>query len=136
MAQKRGYRFAGRVRPLFLHYENDAATNPHTLKYQYSLGQDLLVAPVHEQGRCDWTLYLPEDHWVNTWTGEAHHGGEIPPWMRPLASRRSSIARRASGLHSCFLRISMARPQGKLRQMEKNNESDPLFIQGNATPAA
>lgn len=47
------------------------------LKYQYLLGQDLLVAPVHEQGRCDWTLYLPEDHWVNIWTGEAHHGGEI-----------------------------------------------------------
>ncbi|EIO3181468.1 hypothetical protein LQI21_004673, partial [Salmonella enterica] len=20
---------------------------------------------------------LPEDHWVNIWTGEAHHGGEI-----------------------------------------------------------
>ncbi|MDI5536296.1 hypothetical protein MJM28_30625, partial [Salmonella enterica subsp. enterica serovar Montevideo] len=19
----------------------------------------------------------PEDHWVNIWTGEAHHGGEI-----------------------------------------------------------
>lgn len=36
------------MRPLFLHYENDAAT--YTLKYQYLLGQDLLVAPVHEQG--------------------------------------------------------------------------------------
>ncbi|MFG5940079.1 alpha-glucosidase, partial [Salmonella enterica subsp. enterica serovar Weltevreden] len=63
------------MRPLFLHYENDAAT--YTLKYQYLLGQDLLVAPVHEQGRCDWTLYLPEDHWVNIWTGEVHQGGEI-----------------------------------------------------------
>ncbi|EKC2615371.1 alpha-glucosidase [Salmonella enterica] len=63
------------MRPLFLHYENDTTT--YTLKYQYLLGQDLLVAPVHEQGRRDWTLYLPEDLWVNIWTGEAHHGGEI-----------------------------------------------------------
>ncbi|MDI5536318.1 hypothetical protein MJM28_31065, partial [Salmonella enterica subsp. enterica serovar Montevideo] len=53
-------------------------------------GQDLLVAPVYEQGRCDWTLYLPEDHWVNIWTGEAHHGGEITvvpasaPVMMPI----------------------------------------------------
>ncbi|MGA4622768.1 alpha-glucosidase [Citrobacter meridianamericanus] len=63
------------MRPLFLHYEDDART--YTLKYQYLLGQDLLVAPVHEQGRTDWTLYLPEDSWVNVWTGETYQGGEI-----------------------------------------------------------
>lgn len=102
------------MRPLFLHYENDAAT--YTLKYQYLLGQDLLVAPVHEQGRCDWTLYLPEDHWVNIWTGEAHTAVKLP-WMRPLASRRSSIARRASGLYFLLLYgiSNTARPQGNLR---------------------
>jgi alpha-glucosidase len=47
------------MRPLFLHYENDARS--YTLKYQYLFGRDLLVAPVHEEGRRDWTLYLPED---------------------------------------------------------------------------
>ena len=61
--------------PLFLHYEDDAHT--YTLKYQYLLGRDILVAPVHEEGRSDWTLYLPEDNWVHAWTGEAFRGGEV-----------------------------------------------------------
>jgi alpha-glucosidase len=37
------------MRPLFLHYEDDARA--YTLKYQYLFGRDLLVAPVHEEGR-------------------------------------------------------------------------------------
>lgn len=63
------------MRPLFLHYEDDAHT--YTLKYQYLLGRDILIAPVHEEGRSDWTLYLPEDNWVHAWTGEAFRGGEV-----------------------------------------------------------
>ncbi|MCW0313709.1 Sulfoquinovosidase [Pantoea ananatis] len=63
------------MRPLFLHYEADART--YTLKYQYLLGRDLLVAPVYEEGRRDWSLYLPEDRWVNMWTGETLNGGDI-----------------------------------------------------------
>lgn len=63
------------MRPLFLHYEDDAHT--YTLKYQYLFGRDLLVAPVYEQGRSDWTFYLPEDSWINLWTGEQHRGGEV-----------------------------------------------------------
>lgn len=63
------------MRPLFLHYDDDATT--YTLKYQYLLGADLLVAPVHEQGRHDWTLYLPQDSWIHLWSGERYQGGEI-----------------------------------------------------------
>ena len=61
------------MRPLFLHYEDDAVT--YSLKYQYLLGRDLLVAPVHQQGCSDWTLYLPADNWINLWTGERQKGG-------------------------------------------------------------
>lgn len=63
------------MRPLFLHYEDDAHT--YSLKYQYLFGRDLLVAPVYEEGRHDWTLYLPNDTWINLWTGETCHGGEV-----------------------------------------------------------
>ncbi len=62
------------MRPLFLHYEDDARA--YTLKYQYLFGRDLLVAPVHERdaatGRsiCRRTL-------VNAWTGETCRGGDI-----------------------------------------------------------
>ncbi|MFY7034664.1 alpha-glucosidase [Enterobacter cloacae complex sp. XJL001] len=63
------------MRPLFLHYEDDARA--YTLKYQYLFGRDLLVAPVHEEGRRDWSLYLPQDSWVNAWTGETCQGGDV-----------------------------------------------------------
>ncbi len=70
----------------------------YSLKYQYLLGRDILVAPVHEEGRSDWTLYLPEDNWVHAWTGEAFRAGKLP-LMRPSASRRSFIAPIANGRH-------------------------------------
>lgn len=35
------------------------------------------MAPVHEQGQHEWTLYLPDDSWVNVWTGETYQGGDI-----------------------------------------------------------
>ncbi|WP_145482920.1 alpha-glucosidase [Yersinia aldovae] len=80
------------MRPLFLHYENDAHT--YHLKYQYLFGRDLLVAPVYEEGRTDWTLYLPEDNWINLWTGEPHGGGgevTLPaPIGRPPVFYRAS----------------------------------------------
>jgi alpha-glucosidase len=81
------------MRPLFLHYEDDAAT--YSLKYQYLLGRDLLVAPVHQQDCSEWTLYLPQDNWINLWTGEQQtSGGEItvaaPIGKPPVFYRASS----------------------------------------------
>ncbi|MGB9096318.1 alpha-glucosidase [Erwinia sp.] len=80
------------MRPLFLHYEEDPRT--YTLKYQYLFGRDLLVAPVYEEGRRDWTLYLPQDNWVNVWTGEVHQGGEVtvdaPLGKPPVFCRQQS----------------------------------------------
>lgn len=63
------------MRPLFLHYEDDA--HSYTLKYQYLFGRDLLVAPVYEENRSDWTLYLPDDQWIHAWSGEPYQGGEV-----------------------------------------------------------
>lgn len=63
------------MRPLFLHYENESRA--YTLKYQYLFGRDLLVAPVYEQNRSDWTLWLPEDRWIHVWSGEAYSGGDV-----------------------------------------------------------
>lgn len=63
------------MRPLFLHYEEDERT--YDLKYQYLFGRDLLVAPVYEQGRSDWTLYLPQDRWIHAWTGDEYAAGDV-----------------------------------------------------------
>ncbi|GAA0577100.1 alpha-glucosidase [Halomonas salifodinae] len=61
-------------RPLFLHFEDDA--EGYAIQDQYLLGPDLLVAPVHEAGRHDWSVYLPAGvEWVHPWSGERHAGG-------------------------------------------------------------
>lgn len=37
----------------------------------------MLIAPVYEQDKHEWDVYLPQDEWVHLWTGEEYHGGEI-----------------------------------------------------------
>ena len=61
-------------RPLFLHFPDDART--YDIEDAYLLGADLLVAPVHEAGATEWTVYLPAGvDWVHLWTGDVHVGG-------------------------------------------------------------
>ncbi|WP_221567126.1 alpha-glucosidase [Alkalihalobacillus sp. TS-13] len=62
-------------RPLFMEYEEDSRS--YDIQYQYMLGADLLVAPVYEEGRSSWNVYLPEDEWVHFWSGKEYHGGDI-----------------------------------------------------------
>jgi alpha-glucosidase len=80
------------MRPLFLHYEDDARA--YTEQYEYMLGRDLLVAPVLEENRTDWTVYLPREAWVHLWTGTAYPGGEVrvaaPIGCPPVFYRRES----------------------------------------------
>lgn len=83
------------MRPLFLHYEDDAHT--YTLKYQYLLGRDILVAPVHEEGRSDWTLYLPEDNWVHA--RRVKRSGREVTVNAPIGKPPVFIAPIANGRH-------------------------------------
>lgn len=62
-------------RPMFFHYEKDLRS--YDIKYQYLLGEDMLVAPVHQEHAEKWTVYLPEDKWVHLWTGEEYTGGDV-----------------------------------------------------------
>jgi alpha-glucosidase len=62
-------------RPLFLHFEDDPRTYAFQTAYLY--GADLLVAPVIEAGRSDWTTYLPAGaDWIHVWSGETYAGGQ------------------------------------------------------------
>lgn len=61
-------------RPLFLHFEEDAAA--YAVETQYLYGADLLVAPVIETGAETWPVYLPAGaDWVHLWSGARHEGG-------------------------------------------------------------
>ncbi|MGL5904890.1 MAG: alpha-glucosidase [Cetobacterium sp.] len=79
-------------RPIFFHYENDLRS--YDIKYQYLLGEDLLVAPVHQEHMEKWTVYLPEDKWIHLWTGEEYNGGDVEVSARlgypPVFYRKNS----------------------------------------------
>jgi alpha-glucosidase len=61
-------------RPLFLHFEDDART--YAIQDAYLYGPDLLVAPVSQAGKTEWSTYLPAGaEWVHIWTAETFAGG-------------------------------------------------------------
>ncbi|MGC6746003.1 hypothetical protein ACP0HM_24450 [Escherichia coli] len=107
------------------------------LKYQYLLGRDILVAPLHEEGRSDWTLYLPEDNWVHARTGETFHGGEItveaPIGKPPVFYRADSEwAALFASLKKHLIMPARGETHG---QMENNDESHHNGRSGNFAPA-
>lgn len=62
------------MRPLILNYEKDEETK--NLNNQFMIGDNLLVAPVTEQGMTQKLVYLPKGEWYDYWTGEKLEGGE------------------------------------------------------------
>lgn len=80
------------MRPIFMYYDEEMA---YTQKYEYLLGRDLLVAPVLEEGKSTWNVYLPKDKWINIWTGDEYTGGDItvsaPLGYPPVFYKKDSI---------------------------------------------
>ncbi|WP_227522006.1 alpha-glucosidase [Bacillus solitudinis] len=80
-------------RPLFMEYEQDK--HAYEIQYQYMLGSDVLVAPVYEQGKDKWEVYLPEDDWVHLWSGHEYSGGtytvEAPIGQPPVFYKKTSM---------------------------------------------
>ncbi len=64
--------------------------------YQYTFGDELLLAPVHEKGATTQKGFLPEGKWVNYWTGEQMQGNAeftvaAPINQIPLFVKQGSI---------------------------------------------
>lgn len=86
-------------RPLFLHFEEDAACYPVETAYLY--GPDLLVAPVIEAGAERWQVYLPAGaDWVHLWSHEAHSGGQVVDVACPIGS--PPVFWRAGSVHEAL----------------------------------
>ena len=62
------------IRPLFFRFPDD--TKSWMISDQFLLGDDLLLAPVVEQGATTRTLYLPPGRWVHGPTGAAYDGAQ------------------------------------------------------------
>lgn len=69
---------------------------PENLKYQYLLGNDLLVSPVIRPHVKNWNVYLPKGKWIHLWSGKVFNGGnyvniEAPIGKPPVFIVESSI---------------------------------------------
>lgn len=69
------------MRPLVLQYEQDAETR--NMNGEFMVGENLLIAPVVEQGVTQKLVYLPEGSWYDYWTGELLNGKQY--LIRPAA---------------------------------------------------
>lgn len=63
------------MRPLVLHYPNDSKT--YEMNDEFLCGENILVAPVVEQGKTFKAVYLPEGEWYDFWTKEVIKGKQI-----------------------------------------------------------
>jgi alpha-glucosidase len=71
------------IRPLFLHYQNDVRT--YEMNDEFLCGNNILVAPVVEQGARTRLVYLPEgNEWIDFWTKEIFAGGQYLVREAPL----------------------------------------------------
>ncbi len=82
------------MRPLVLHYENDE--NTFNLNNEFMVGENMLVAPVVEQGVTKRMVYLPDGNWINYWTGERFAGKkhiivDAPIDVLPIFIKEGSI---------------------------------------------
>jgi alpha-glucosidase (family GH31 glycosyl hydrolase) len=70
------------MRGLFFDWPNDPQI--WQVPHQYLLGDDLLVAPVTEQGVEQWALYVPAGEWVDAWTSKPVRGPTVMTRSTPL----------------------------------------------------
>ncbi|MGL5281814.1 MAG: hypothetical protein ACRC8W_08730, partial [Plesiomonas shigelloides] len=70
-------------RALMLHFEHDPET--YSMQDQYLYGPDMLVAPVHQSGVTEWTIYLPAgEQWTHVWSGQTFTGGQRVTLPAPI----------------------------------------------------
>ena len=71
------------IRPLILHYQNDERT--YEINDQFLFGENIMVAPVLEQGKKARMVYLPKGtKWIDYWTKEVFEGGQYIVKETPL----------------------------------------------------
>jgi len=64
----------GAIRPLALEYPDDPVTATDTVKYEFLVGKDFLVAPVYADTETRDGIYLPAGTWVDYWSGKTYTG--------------------------------------------------------------
>jgi alpha-glucosidase (family GH31 glycosyl hydrolase) len=91
------------MRGLFFDWPDDPQI--WRVPHQYLLGDDLLVAPVTEQGAEQWTVYVPAGEWVDAWTSKPMQGPTMmtrstPVDLIPVLIRAAAIDELESTFHN------------------------------------
>ena len=73
------------MRPLFFEHPNDPQIWD---RIQWYVGDDVLVAPVLEEGASSWEVYLPQGEWIHAHTGVSQPGKTL---VTVDVSQRTSI---------------------------------------------
>ena len=90
------------IRPLVLHYEKDKET--YEMNSEFLFGENILVAPVTEQGATKKIVYLPEGIWYDYDTKEKISGGsyflkDAPLSVCPMYVKAGSILPNYEPMH-------------------------------------
>ncbi|OPJ62185.1 glycoside hydrolase family 31 protein [Clostridium chromiireducens] len=107
------------IRPLLFNYQNDK--NTYEINDEFLCGENILVAPVVEQGAKARMIYLPEgETWVDYWTKEEYRGGqyiirETPLDICPIFIKGGSI-------------ISVAEEQNYIGEKNSNKLTFEVFL--------
>lgn len=72
IASKKGYPV---MRPMFFDYPDDEVC--YSLGAQYMFGDDIIFAPITEQGAAETCVYLPEGEWIRTTDKKLFKGGQF-----------------------------------------------------------
>ncbi len=72
IASKKGYPV---MRPMFFDYPDDEVC--YSLGTQYMFGDDIIFAPITEQGATETCVYLPEGEWIRTTDKALFKGGQF-----------------------------------------------------------
>lgn len=82
------------MRPLVLNYENDSQV--YNLNDEYMVGEDILAAPVVQEGQTKRAVYLPKGKWIDFWDGVEYSGKttilvDAPIGKLPLFIKKNTI---------------------------------------------
>jgi alpha-glucosidase len=91
------------VRHPYLHYPEDK--NTYNLKYQFLLGEDVLVLPVLKQGEKSVKGYFPTGKWKYVWEDKTVEGGKFQTIEAPLG--KPAVFVRVGGEWSELVRESL-----------------------------
>ena len=103
------------IRPLLFNYQKDK--NTYEINDEFMFGDNILVAPVVEQGVRHRLVYLPEgDNWIDYWTKKEYKGGQYIIKEAPL------------DICPIYIKVLSIIPIGKEQNYIGEKENDTLAL--------